>query len=260
MKAASSQTADANRLDVLTTLVQRQLRLRTKRSMLGLVWPIASPFLLMALYVFVFRSVFRVPIPRYPDFLLCGLLPWAYLTFTLNRSITSISTDPELVRKIGPRCELLPLTEAVTGSLYFVITIAIFAVTLAARGELPVTTLPVVVLPVLATVLVVASLALAVSLIDVYNHDVRIVFSNALTVWFFLLPGVYRAAMAPSGLHFLQSVDPMNLIIGQMRDLMYLGQINHPEKLVEMVLLAAALFAGTLWMFRRLAVDLPKDV
>jgi ABC-type polysaccharide/polyol phosphate export permease len=66
--------------------------------------------------------------------------------------------------------------------------------------------------------------------------------------------------MAPSRLHFLQSVDPMNLIVGQMRDVLFFGRITHPEKLVEMVILAAMLFASTLWGFRRLAVDLAKDV
>jgi ABC-type polysaccharide/polyol phosphate export permease len=52
----------------------------------------------------------------------------------------------------------------------------------------------------------------------------------------------------------------MNLIVGQMRDVLYFGRINHPEKLVQMVVLAALLFVITLWAFRRLAVDLPKDV
>ena len=70
---ARSTTLDAfsaSRRDLFTVLVRRQFWLRRKRSWLGQLWPVLSPFLLMALYVFVFKRVFRVPVARYPDYLL----------------------------------------------------------------------------------------------------------------------------------------------------------------------------------------------
>ena len=83
---------------------------------------------------------------------------------------------------------------------------------------------------------------------------------NLLTIWFFLVPIVYRRAMAPDSVQFLQSVDPMNLIVGQMRSVLYFGNVDEPVKMAVMVVLTAVLFAGSLAFFRRFSADLPKDV
>lgn len=255
-----STSTGAPTYDLLVTLVERQLRLRAKRALLGAVWPIVAPFLLGALYVFVFQEVFHTPIPRYTEFLLCGLLPWAFLAMTMGRAVTSLSADPELVRKVGRRQELLPISVVLSHALNLVVTLALLVGFLAVRGHLRPAVLPVIVLPVMATILLAASLALVVTLVDVYNHDLGQVLPNLLTIWFFLVPIVYRTRMAPGGLHFLESVEPMNLIVGQMRSILYFGRVDEPIKMVLMVTITAALFTVTLIAFRRLATDLPKDV
>ena len=66
--------------------------------------------------------------------------------------------------------------------------------------------------------------------------------------------------MAPDSVQFLQSVDPMNLIVGQMRSVLYFGNVDEPIKMAVMVVLAAVLFVASLAFFRRFAADLPKDV
>jgi lipopolysaccharide transport system permease protein len=263
MAAASITTAGRSALqrrDLFTVLVRRQFWLRRKRSWLGQVWPVLSPFLLMALYIFVFKRVFRVPVERYPDYLLCGLLPWAFLTTTVTRSASSISTEVDMLRKAPFPPELLPLSNVVASLIDFGLTLAIFVVALGVRGELPFATLPVLVVPLVAVSLLAMALSMLVALVDVYSHDLRRVLGNALTVWFFLVPIVYRPHMAPSSISFLRSIDPMNLVVTQMRDVLYRGRLLHMVELGLMVALSAALFAGSLVVFRRLSTDLAKDV
>ncbi|MGH2755217.1 MAG: ABC transporter permease, partial [Actinomycetota bacterium] len=156
-------------------LVLRQLKLWGKRSWMGTLWPVASPFFLTVLFVFVFRRVFQVPIERYPEYLLCGLLPWTFLSQVLGRTIASISTQPELIRKAPFRYELIPLSSAAAHGLNFLLTVAVFVAYLALEGHLPYDTLPLLVFPVLATILLAMSLSMLVALIDVYNHDLQLV-------------------------------------------------------------------------------------
>jgi lipopolysaccharide transport system permease protein len=248
------------RRDLFTVLVRRQLWLRRKRSWLGQIWPVLSPFLLMALYVFVFKRVFRVPVARYPDYLLCGLLPWAFLTTTVTRASASVSGEVDMLRKAPFPPELLPLSNVVAYSIDFVITLAIFVAALAVRGELPLATLPLLVVPVVAVTLVCMALSMLVALVDVYSHDLRRIMGNLLTVWFFLVPIVYRPHMAPGSIAAIRSVDPMNLVVTQMRDVLYRGRVLHAVELGVMVALAAALFVGALAVFRRFSTDLAKDV
>ena len=258
MRATAGRSASS--LQLLGALVERDLRVRSKRSWLGAVWPAVAPVFLMVLYIFVFRSVFRVPIPRYSEFLFAGLLPWTFLAQALGQSVTTISSEADLVRRTPFPHELLPIATTVVMGAYFLATLAGFIAFLGLRGHLEPVVLPVVVLPVLALFLLVSSIAMLLSLIDVYNRDLRQVLGNLLTIWFFLVPVVYRAEMAPGSLRFLRSVDPMNMIVGQFRDVLHYGKVSRPLHAVLMLAVCAGCFLASRAVFRRLSVQLPKDV
>jgi ABC-type polysaccharide/polyol phosphate export permease len=131
---------------------------------------------------------------------------------------------------------------------------------LAIGGNLPLATLPVLPFVLAALILLVTGICIVVSLIDVYSHDLRQVLGNLLTIWFFIVPIVYRPGMAPGGARFLRSVDPMNMIVGQMRDALYFGRLSRPWHLVLMLLVSAAVLALSIVVFRRFSTSLAKDV
>jgi lipopolysaccharide transport system permease protein len=249
----------ANSRDLFVILVERQLLLRAKRAWMGTVWPVIAPGFLLLLYTFVFRRVFNVPIERYPEFLLCGLLPWAFLAQTLGKTISSLSLEPEILRKGPFHYELLPMATVASHALNFLIALVIFLAYLALTGRLEYALLPVVAIPVAALLLLVAALSLLVALVDVYNHDLRQVLNNLLTIWFFFVPIVYRPEMAPETVRNLQSLDPMGMIVEQFRAILYHGAITNWGRLVATLLLCVVLFSLALAWFRRFSRDLPKD-
>ena len=104
----------------------------------------------------------------------------------------------------------------------------VFCGYLAYHGRLHWALVPLLLVPTVAVILFAAAVGQIVALFDVYNRDLRWVVGNVLTIWFFLLPVVYRREMAPHSLSFLTSVDPMNMIIGQFRDILYYGHISRP--------------------------------
>jgi ABC-2 type transport system permease protein len=244
----------------LIVLVERQLRLRTKRSVLGNVWPIGAPFVLTVLYTFVFNHVFDASIRDYTVFLLCGLIPWTFLTQCLGKTINAVTFEADLVRSMPIKTELLPLSNAMSQALNFVATVGLFVVYLAMKGQLHVAILPVLLLPIFALVLLTSSLSLIVALIDVYSRDLRLVMGNLLLIWFFLVPIVYRQAMAPHSLAWLQSVDPMNLIVGQFRSILYIGNVGQPGHMVLMLVVCGGLFVGCLAFYRRFSRHVAEDI
>lgn len=248
------------RRDLYLTLLERQYRLRRQRSLLGFVWPLVAPLVLLGLYTFVFTSVFEVPVRDYPQYLFLGLIPWAFLTTSLNSALQSISVEAELLRRAKFPIELLPLTVVTVNFASLALLIAGFVAWKAVTGGLQVVLLPLLALPLLSLVLLVSSGALLVSLIDVYNRDLRLVLNNILTVWFFLIPIVYRPSMVGPTLRSLRSIDPMNMIVGQMRDLLYHDHFSRPLNSALMVGACVAIFAVCLGVFRRVAPLLPRDV
>lgn len=245
---------------LLRVLIVRQLRIRSKRSLVGILWPFSAPFFLLALYVFVFHSIFDVPIDRYPIYLFAGLLPWTFLTQTLGSAVSSISLEPELIRRGKFPYELLPIAVVSVMSIYFFVTLTGFIAYLAISGQLDFSVLPFIVAPILCVYLFVGALSVLLALIDVYNRDLRLVLANLLTIWFFLVPIVYHQRALGHGLQFLQSVDPANLIVGQFRDVLYYGHISHLGHMFELVGICLATWLVCLELFRRHDPRLPKEV
>jgi len=246
--------------DLFVTLVERQLRLRAKRTWVGTVWPLLAPFLLLALYVFVFHSVFKVSVAHYGTFLFAGLLPWTLLAQGLGASVMSISSEAELVRRAPFPYELLPIAAVVSLVLPFLVGLAGFVIYLGLVGRLNLVLVPLVAVPVAAVVLFVISLSMILALVDVHNRGLRSVLANLLTVWFFLVPVVYSPDMVSARFRLLRSIDPMNMIVGQFRDLLYYGHVSRPFHMGLMVIVCVAFFLVCLTVFRRFAADLPRDV
>ena len=262
MHAMSAHTTSGARSDgeLLFTLVERQLLLRSKRALIGMVWPAVSPVVMLGLYTFVFNRVFEVPVPRYPEFLFAALIPWAFLSQSIAGCISSLSLEADLVRRSPFRHELVPIAVVAAMALYFIATLMVFCGYLAYHGRLHWALVPLLLVPTAAVILFSAAVGQLVALFDVYNRDLRWVVGNVLTIWFFLLPVVYRREMAPHSLSFLTSVDPMNMIIGQFRDILYYGHISRPLHLGLMLVVCAAFFLACRSLFHVLGHELPKDI
>jgi ABC-type polysaccharide/polyol phosphate export permease/GT2 family glycosyltransferase len=245
---------------MLRILVRRQLLMLRKRSALGLLWPLLTPWVMLALYSFVFHSVLNIPIPRYRVYLFAGLLPWAFFSQTAGTAVTSLSFEADLIRRSRFPYSLLPLATEIAASTYFLATLTAFVGYLGVSGHLNWAVLPAILIPVASLYCFVGAIACVLALVDVYNRDLRQMLNNILTVWFFLVPIVYRQKALSHGLLFLRSVDPLNLIIGQFRDVLYYGHLSRP--LHDAIVLAATvvlLFLAT-GMIKRFSPSLPKDV
>jgi ABC-2 type transport system permease protein len=260
LSPARSGATLQRRWDLFVTLLQRQYRIRRQRSLLGFVWPVVAPLVLLSLYTFVFTDVFDVPVPNYRSYLFLGLIPWAFLTTSLNAALPSVSVEAELLRRVRFPIELLPISTVTVNFVSLLILVGSFTVWHALTGGVELVLLPLLVLPLGSLLLLVSSGALLLSIIDVYNRDLRFVLNNILTVWFFLIPIVYRPDMVSPGLQALRSVDPMNMIVGQMRDLLYFGQFSRPLNSALMIAVCVGCFGVSLHLFRRVAPVLPRDV
>src|SRR6202034_4883453 len=85
------------------------------------------------------------------------------------------------------------------------------------------------------------ALGLIIALIDVYNRDLRQILSNVLTIWFFLTPIVYTPAMQLGWVRIFRSIDPMQVIIGEFRDVFVFGHVSYPVHYL-VVLIVTVLF------------------
>ena len=85
--------------ELITNFVIRDLKSRYKGSILGYLWTLLNPLLLMLVYVVVFSVVVKIKVENYPIFILTGILPWSFFTGSINRAMVSIKENAK--KRIG---------------------------------------------------------------------------------------------------------------------------------------------------------------
>jgi ABC-type polysaccharide/polyol phosphate export permease len=229
-------------------LVERDLKVRYKRSALGMFWTLLNPLLQMLVYTFVFRMIMRVDIPAFAVFLLSGLLPWSLIAVSASSSAFALLGNQGLIRKVAVPQAVWPL--AVVGSklVDLVLSLVPLAILAIALGRPP-TLAWVALVPALAcAVAFAAGLAIAFSSLTVFFRDVRHLIDVLFQVWFYLTPVLYPFSFVEKlpqewARQALQFNPAMPIVV-------CFQQVIYEQRFPELAMLAAA----AAWGFGTLAV------
>ena len=264
--AQKARTVNGGRrakLNLLATLVRRDLEAQYKGSILGNLWPLLNQLSQLLIYTYVFSIVLKVKLnlagfPENSDitfgvWLFAGLLPWSAFTSGLIKSGVSVVGQPNLVKKVVFPLGLLPLVPILTAfiesSLGLAALIAIVAVS-SQKLNATLFLLPLVWIPQL---LLTAGLGYLTAGLTVFLRDIPQTLGVILNFWFYLTPIVYPASVIPEqwrGVIFW--LNPMAAISELYRDLILLGEVKHWGEWGVATLISAAIFWGGLMVYRRL--------
>ena len=94
--------------DLLLTLVGRDMKLRYKRSILGIAWSLLTPLAQLAVYYLIFDVLLPLNIPNYLSFLFSGVLVWSWFHGSLYQATSAIVDNRELIKRPGFPGPILP--------------------------------------------------------------------------------------------------------------------------------------------------------
>jgi len=179
--------------ELIALLVQRDLKVRYKRSVLGMGWTLLNPLLQMLVYTLVFSTIMRVGVPQFPVFLLSGLLPWTLISVSIVGSAHCLLNNQGLIRKVSVPQMVYPLSVVASKVVDLVLSLAPLALLAAALGRVPGVSWLAVVPAVLLASLFSAGLALLFSSLTVFYRDMRHLIDILIQVWFYVTPVIYPA-------------------------------------------------------------------
>ncbi|MES2949189.1 MAG: ABC transporter permease [Pseudomonadota bacterium] len=216
---------------LLWQFARRDVLGRYRGSLLGLTWSFLTPLLMLGVYSFVFVGVFRASWPGSPkggglEFALqvfAGLLVFNLFAEVAGKAPNLVVDQPNLVKKVVFPIELLSWVTVLSGLFHLLISVGTLLVVLVlVRGSVPVTALalPLVLLPFLPFLL---GLGWFFSAIGVYVRDVGPVMSMVVSLTMFMSPIFYSVASLDAEWRFWMNLNPMTLIIEQVRTVLLQG-------------------------------------
>ena len=238
--------------DTLHALVGRELRIRYKKSILGLLWAMLSPLGTVVILHLLFTRIVPLHIEHYAAFVYAGLLPWTWFQTSVQTASSTLLDNRDLVRKPFFARPVLPGVVTATNFLLYMIALPVLLLLLLAES-VPITPL-LLLLPLIWAVQAVFTLACCalVAAVGALVRDVQHLLSVGMMLWFYLTPVFYDLERVQRPEARWLRLNPMTVLVEAHRDLVLYGRSPDWAAVGACAVGGTALLAVSLGVFRAL--------
>jgi ABC-2 type transport system permease protein len=251
---------------VLVTLVQRDLRVRYARSVLGYLWTILDPLAMACVYFVVFTQILDARDAGYDPYflyLLTGLLAWQWFSQCMTETSRALLSEARLVRSTNLPRELWVVRVVLAKGIEFLFSLPVLIAFTAYYMAVGATQLHwgLVLFPVGIALqfLLMVGIGLVLAPVTTLVTDTARVVRIALRMGFYATPVLYSVDQAPEGLRLLLMLNPMTGITEFYRAGLFSGQFNAVAMVVGAVISLVVLLIGVV-TFPRLEPAVLKEI
>ncbi len=209
---------------VIQNMVVQELRVRYQRSMLGFVWTLLNPILMMGTIALAFSTIWKTPLAEYAVYLFAGMVPWGFFSGSLNECAYCIIANEGLIRKIYLPKLVFPLTRVLINLTTFVLSMGALFLLLKPMGAQFTSAL--LLLPVVLVLFTAFTLGLGllVATVNTFYRDCGHMVAVVLQAWYFATPIVYYASHFPAEKQWLLWLNPVFPFIQMFQQIIRHGQ------------------------------------
>ena len=239
-------------IPLIRELVSRDIKKKYRRSILGYLWSLLNPLMMMGVMTFVFTSVFKSSIDNYPLYLITGNTLYHFFTGSTNHAMTSISNNSSLIKKVYVPKYIFPIANVCSN---FVITgfslVAVFMVKVALRVPFFWTDL-LIVIPMFFEMIFCIGMGMILAAVSVYFHDVEHLYGVLTLVWMYLTPIFYTLDRMPDYVVRIIKLNPLYHYITFFRLLIMNNYVPDINTWIGCIVSSTVMLAIGLFIFRKI--------
>ena len=204
---------------LIRELVTRDLKVKYRRSVLGYVWSILNPLLMMLLQTLVFSYMFRFDIPNFPLYLICGNTLFNFFNESTNMGMGSVLGNASLIKKVYIPKFIFPISRVMSSFV---------------------------------NLLFCAGMAVLLSALAVYFRDLQYLYGILTMAWMYATPLFYPISALPPFMVPVIKLNPLYHYINCMRCLVMYGTVPGPNTWFACIVCAVGVMVVGLAAFRKL--------
>ena len=203
---------------LMTQIISRDFKVKYKRSVLGVVWSLLYPILMMTVMAIVFSQMFKFKVEgiNYLVYLMTGIIMFNYFSEASTTAMTSVVDNFLLINKVYIPKYIFPLAKCMFVGINFLLTLipwlAIIGLSYVGLGEYTCHfNMAYLILPYIffCFFLFTVGVGLFLSCISVFLRDVFYIYGIVVTIWNYLTPVFYSTEILPTKLQFLMQFNPL---------------------------------------------------
>ena len=236
---------------LIQELVIRDIKKKYRRSVLGVVWSILNPLLMMAVTAMVFSTLFRFDIGNYPLYLITGQVLFTFYSESTSFAMSSIIDNAGLIRKIYIPKYLFPLSRVISSCVNLFFTIPALILIILVTGEPLTFAMLSFIVPLFLFFIFCLGIGLILSTMTVYFRDMFHLYGILLSLLNYATPIFYPEKIVPVQFAWLLTLNPLYYFFKAFRMSVYEGVLPTGEILLYCVVIAAVAFMVGCYVFRK---------
>jgi lipopolysaccharide transport system permease protein len=241
---------------LLWTTAVNDLRMRLAGSILGLVWVVGYPLLLLTAYATVYLFIFDLRLPNmgqtdYVLFVFCGLVPFLGTAEALGTGVTSVTSNATLIKNTLFPIDLIPVKAVLVSQFSQAASLCLLLIAVGINGSLTLHALWLFPLW-LCQVMLLAGVVWVLSCLNIYVRELQQLVSLVVLCLMMVSPIAYTKEMLPAKLQVVLQVNPLYHLITALQDCLIRGQAPEPWSVLILAAMSTVAFLGGYWFFRKM--------
>ena len=234
---------------LLGELVARDVKIKYRRSVLGVLWTLLNPLCMMIILSLVFSNIFKFDVENYSLYILSGQVVFNFFSGATTDAMSSIISNGPLIKKVYVPKYLFVLSRIISSFINLLASFtALLLVMIATRAELH-WKVVLVVIPLILVVVFSLGVGLVLAAITVKFRDVMHLYSVFTTALMYLTPVIYPMSILPNWLYKLVMLNPLTNMLMMFRDVMINNNIFDLKSLIIAIIETALMFLIGLYVF-----------
>lgn len=205
---------------LLSELISRDIKIKYRKSVLGVLWTLLNPLLMMIVLSVVFSNLFRFDIENFPLYLLSGQIIFNFYNDATSTAMTAIIGNAALIKKVYVPKYLFVISRVFSSFINLMASFtALMLVMIATRAELHWTVI-LSLIPLALLMLLSLGIGLILAALTVKFRDIMHLYSVFTTVLMYLTPVIYPMSILPEWLEKIVLLNPLTNILMMFRDVM----------------------------------------
>lgn len=221
---------------LLYQMISRDFKVKYKRSVLGVLWSLLYPLLMMGVMAIIFSQMFKFRMEgvNYLVYLMTGLVMFNYFSEASNTGMASIVENFPLMNKVYIPKYIFPLSKCLFVGINFLLSLIPLLLIILISGSGPTKcyiNIFYLVLPygVICLFMFTLGISFILSTISVFLRDIFYIYGIVITIWQYFTPIFYDANMIPAKFQFFYQFNPLYQILTFFRTIIIYGQMPSIE-------------------------------
>lgn len=217
---------------LLYELVSRDVKIKYRKSVLGVLWTLLNPLLMMIILSIVFSNLFKFDVENYSLYLLTGQILFNFYNEATSGSMTAILGNASLIKKVYIPKYLFVVSRVASSTINILSSFcALILVMLFTHQELHFTMF-LVVIPLMFLILFSLGIGLILAALTVKFRDIMHLYSVFLTALMYLTPIIYPISMLPNWVRTIVRLNPLTGLLDIFRNVLIYNTIPGLKELI----------------------------